>query len=426
MSEKTTLRVKRRALSGEITAPPSKSHTMRAILFATLANGTSTISHYLHSPDVIAMIKACRLLGARIDQTPDRLLITGVSGCPCLPHETIDAGNSGQVLRFVAAIAALCEGETVMTGDHSVQTNRPVKPLISGLNQLGASCQSVRQNDHAPIRIQGPIRAGEVSIDGEDSQPVSALLMACAFLKGETSLTVNHPGETPWIDLTLSWFDRLGIAYENQAYQQYHLLGYAEINAFDLSIPGDFSSIAFPLVAAIITGSHLVISEVDMQDVQGDKAVVDVLIKMGADIRYDEKNHRLMVSPVNALCGLEVDVNDFIDALPILAVVGCFATGETILKNAAVARLKESDRINAMATELKKMGADIEARSDGLVIRQSQLRGIEVESYQDHRIAMSLAVAGLIATGETVVNDVACIDKSYPGFSEMLLGSKFD
>lgn len=414
--------IKPSTLRGSIFIPPSKSHTLRAILFASLATGSSVIRHYLKSPDTVAMIKACKLLGAKIDVSADQLNIIGTAGKPRVPDDVIDAGNSGQVLRFVAAIAALLSGYTVLTGDHSIRTNRPIQPLLDGLSQLGVTAISTKGDGFAPIIIKGPLQSGKTTLSGEDSQPVSGLLIASAFTQGKTEIHVKNPGEKPWINLTLDWFNRLGIPYQNNNYEHYIMQGNAHYSGFDYTVPSDFSSAAFPIVAALITQSEIDVQNIDMQDVQGDKAVIYVLREMGASIDYDAQQRILQIKKGNLLQGKIINVNDFIDAIPILAVAGCFAAGTTQITGAAIAKRKESDRLVAITAELKKMGADIRDHDDGLIIQRSKLIGAHTKSYHDHRIAMSLAVAGLAAQGESVVENVACVAKSFPGFAEAMQG----
>lgn len=408
--------IKPSTLHGNITVPSSKSHTLRAILFASLAHGRSIIRRYLPSPDTYAMIHACRLLGADIDVTDQALTILGTSGKPLTPSDVIDAGNSGQVLRFVAAVAALTPGYAIITGDHSVRTNRPVQPLLEGLQHLNVFAVSAQGNGSAPIIIKGPMQGGVTHLHGEDSQPVSALLIACAFAKQSTTINVINPGEKPWVELTLDWFKRLGIAYERQGYTQYTVMGNTAYDGFEYTVPGDFSSCAFPLVAALLTGSELYLHNLDMNDTQGDKALIPVLQEMGAAIVINSSDNILHVKPSQALVGTTIDVNNYIDAVPILAVVGCFAKGETVITGAAIARKKESDRLAAITYALQKMGADIQELEDGLIIRPAPLCGTTVPSFDDHRIAMALAVAALSAQGETIIENAQCVEKSYPDF----------
>jgi 3-phosphoshikimate 1-carboxyvinyltransferase len=406
--------VKPSELSGSMTASPSKSHTLRATLFASMADGVSIIKNVLDSPDTEAMIHACKALGAHLERTDNTLYITGVAGKPSLPDDVIDAGNSGQVLRFVAAIAALLDGYVVLTGDKSVRFNRPIKPLMDGLRGLGATCISTKNDDHAPLIIKGPIMPGHTVLHGEDSQPVSGMLIASAFLPGQTTIQVNNPGEKPWVALTLAWFDKLGITYTHQNFEHYVMHGYAQIQGFNYTVPGDFSSIAYPLIAAIITGSQITINNIDMTDAQGDKHIIEVLKSMGAHIEYE--HHTLTVHSSGPLCGCIIDVNPMIDALPILAVLGCYATGTTKLINAGIARKKESDRLTTITRELKKMGAHITETETSLTIQNTPLTGAVMQAHDDHRIAMALSIASLGASTPSHIQGVACVAKSYPGF----------
>lgn len=412
--------IKPSKLHGTISIPASKSHTLRAILFASLAHGRSVIHHYLHSPDTHAMIKACQLLGATISISERSLHIVGTGGKPHTPTDVIDAGNSGQVLRFIGAVAALASGYTIITGDLSIRTKRPVQPLLEGLTHLGVFAVSAQNNGSAPIIIKGPLRGGVTHLNGEDSQPVSALLIAAAFAPHPTVIHVEQPGETPWIELTLDWFKRLNIAYQCEGYTQYTVMGNTAYTGFEYTVPGDFSSCAFPLAAALLTGSELVLNNLDMQDAQGDKALILALQDMGAVIDIDEVHRTLTVRRSPRLLGKTLDVNDYIDAVPILAVLACFAEGETVITGAAIARKKESDRLATMSQTLQKMGANITELEDGLRILPAELSGARVSSFEDHRIAMALTVAALSAQGETIIENTDCVEKSYPNFVQSL------
>lgn len=415
-------KVKKSRLAGEITIPPSKSHTLRAILFASFANGQSKIYNFLPSPDTNAMVNACTLLGAtiRINDLRQEIIIIGNSGKLTRPRELINAGNSGQVLRFIAAVSALTNDYVSITGDNSLKTNRPIQPLIDGLTGLGVFAKST--NGFAPVIVKGPLQGGITTLDGEDSQPVSGLLIASAFARNKTYINVLNPGEKPWVDLTLAWFTRLGINFERQGYTHYVMHGNSTIEGFEYMVPGDFSSCAFPLVAALITNSEITLCNLDLNDCQGDKALIYVLQTMGANICINSQQKKVHVKKSNYFAGKEINVNNFIDALPILTVIACFAKTETIITGAAIARKKESNRCAVIANELKKMGAQVIEHEDGLIITPSQLKGAKVISHRDHRIAMALMVAGLASEGETIVDDPKCIEKSYPNFVKNLQG----
>jgi 3-phosphoshikimate 1-carboxyvinyltransferase len=288
--------------------------------------------------------------------------------------------------------------------------------LARGLQQLGAKVHFLKRDGLAPLQVEGPIGPGRVEISGEDSQPVSALLIAAAFMEGSTDIYVKNPGEKPWVDLTLSWLKYLGVEVDNNGYTHFRVQGRRLHKGFKYKVPGDFSSAAFPIAAALVTKSTLIIENLDFDDPQGDKHLIDVFMKMGANIERDAKNKRVKVLPTEKLRGIHIDVNPFIDSLTLLAVIGCLAEGETVIVNGAIARSKECNRVACIAYELKKMGADIEEHADGLRIRQSSLAGAPVLSYGDHRMAMSLAVAGLAASGKTHISSTECIKKSYPDF----------
>lgn len=406
--------VKPSTVNGKIAVPGSKSHTLRAILFGALGKGKTVVRNYLPSTDAQAMMNACGLLGAQITTLPDHLGIEGINGKISTVEDVIQSGNSGIVLRFISALTAISPNYTVITGDYSIRHQRPIQPLLDGLSQLGVLAESSRGDGFAPVIIRGPIKAGSTVVNGEDSQPVSALLIASAFVDGPVEIIVKNPGEKPWILLTLEWLDRLGVRYENHNFEHYKVFGRCEYQGFDYTVPGDVSSAAFPIAAALVTDSELIINNIDMHDTQGDKELIYVLQKMGARIDIDDKAKTLTVRKGSKLRGMEVDINTFIDAITILTVIACYAEGETRISNAAVARQKECDRIHCIAVELRKMGADIIEEPSGLVIKSSKLKGANVYSHNDHRMAMSLMVAGLGAQVETRISSIECVSKTFP------------
>lgn len=410
--------VKKSTLSGEIEIPSSKSHTLRAILFGALGRGRSVVNRPLDSLDAKAMIEACRLLGAHIQEYPGRLEIEGVDGKIKHAEDVLQAGNSGLVLRFISAIASLSEYPMVITGDYSIRHLRSMESLSAGLRQLGVKVESTRGNGFAPLIIQGPLKSGRVLIDGEDSQPVSALLIAGIFGPGPVEIDVRNAGEKPWVELTLDWLKRLGVGYERRGYEYYKLSGKGGYEGFEYTVPGDWSTAAFPLAAALVTHSTLTVRNIDINDCQGDKAIVDVLKQMGAQIEIDADKQQMHIGSNGTLKGVDVDINDFIDALPILSVVACYASGKTRIRNAAVAKGKECNRISCLASELQKMGAAINEYADGLLITPGPMVGAKLNSHDDHRMAMALAVAGLGASGETTVQNVQCVRKTFPDFFE--------
>lgn len=398
--------------------PPSKSQTMRALIFALLAKGESTIHNYLKSPDTLAMIEAIKILGAKVKIFKKKLKIIGTNGDIRPLKNIINSKNSGIILRFILAISALSNKEITITGDESIKKNRVILPLLDALKQLNVKILSKNKNTRPPITIKGPIKKTSktiLKISGEDSQPISALLIALSFAKSFNffELKVKNPKETPWIDLTLSWLKFLKIPYKKKGYKYFKIFPNQKIKKFEKFIEKDFSSIAYPIAAALITNSEISIN-IDINQNMPDKEFLNILKKMNANIEIFKDKIKIKKSKLK---GLKIDLDKCIDALPILAVIGCYAEGKTILYNASIARKKESDRISSICKELKKMKAKIKETKDGLIIEKSTLFGSsKLSSHKDHRIAMSLIVAALGAKKESTIDGVSFIKKSYPNF----------
>ncbi len=411
---------KMKEMNGVISIPPSKSHTLRSILFASLAKGTSIIKYYLEdSPDTLSMINACKILGAKIEVLKDSTLsIKGVEGNPKISGDIIDAGNSGQVLRFILAVAALNSAYTVITGDESIRTLRSILPLMDGITQLGGLCVSTKNDGHAPVIVRGPIKPGKVIMNGEDSQPISGILIASAFLPGVSKVHVKNPGEKPWINLTLDWFQKLGISFVNKDFVEYTVNGNASYKGFFYEVPGDLSSALFPIVGAVIKKSDITLSNINTDDIQGDKVVIELLQNLGVNISHDKKQNLIHVHKSQDIKAINVNANDFIDAITILAVLACYGQEISHITGAAIAQYKECNRLLAISTELNKMGGNVKVTEDGLIIKPSKLKGAIVNSYNDHRMVMSLTIAALGAEGQTIIKNADCVAKTFPNFVE--------
>lgn len=417
------LLVKKSSLEGSIEIPASKSHTIRAVVIASLAEGTSRIMSPLDSGDTRSAVTACKALGAGIETGKD-WLVTGFGGTPSLQTPKIDVGNSGTSLRLTTSVAALQEKEVVFTGDASLRT-RPLQPLLDALNNLGVNASSLERNGCCPISIKGVMKGGKTEVSGVTSQYLSSLLISTPLVEKDTEIRVIDLHEKPYVQMTLDWLDQQHIHYEREGWEVFRVKGRQSYHPFEKRVPGDFSSATFPLCAAAITPSRLLLKGLDMSDTQGDKEVVTMLKSMGADVQTSEEG--ILVAS-RELTGGELDLNNTPDALPALAVVGCFAKGETVLKNVAQARIKETDRITVMATELSKMGADIKEMKDGLIIRQSELKGTKVHGYHDHRVVMALSLAGMVAQGETEIDSAESVDITFPGYVEKMcqLGARME
>lgn len=399
--------------SGEVFIPPSKSETMRALVFAAMGKGVSIVENILLSPDTYAMIEGLSAFGVEIKQEGSKVTVYGLEGKPKAPKKIIDVGNSGLALRFLMAFAALVEEEVKITGDQSIKTRRPVKPLLDVYKQNGMKVKGFDETDGKYISIKGKLKPGSMVIEGQDSQPVSSLLFSTVFLDGTSEVFVLKAGEKPFIDLTLHWLELMGANVYKDDYRAFEVEGGLSYDGFTLKIGGDFSTALFPSAAALISKRRLKVHGLDRESKQGDKVALDIFKAMGAEIYFDSEGV-LCVCANAKLKGVEVDINDCIDTLPVLAVLACFAETKTVIKGAEIARYKESNRITAMAEGLKKMGAKVIERKDGLEIYPSSLIGTKLDAQKDHRIAMSLMIAAMGAIDKSEIDGAESLVKTYP------------
>ena len=406
-------------LCGDVTIPGSKSHTIRAVAIASLARGDSRILAPLESADTLAAVEAYRRLGARIDMQPDVWRVTGTGGTLRAPDNVIDVRNSGTTIRTVlGSCALLTDGMAVVTGDAQV-CNRPAGPLADSLNDLGASVHSTRNNGKAPFVVEGRLRGGETTIEALTSQYVTSLLLNTPLADGDTTIHVPVLYEQPYVRMTIDWLQRQGVEFEHDEMREFRVPGGQSYQTVDRAIPADFSSATFFLAAGALGDNDVTLHGLDMSDSQGDKAVVDYLRQMGAQVEVHDEKIRVSAG---GLQGAELDLNATPDALPMLAVVGCFAKGTTTLANVPQARIKETDRIAVMCAELSRMGARIRELEDGLVIEESELAGTNVHGHDDHRVVMALAVAGLASRGETLIDAAEAVAVTFPTFLDCMTG----
>ncbi|CAM2816178.1 3-phosphoshikimate 1-carboxyvinyltransferase [Halobacterium salinarum] len=412
---------------GRARAPPSKSYTHRALLAAGYADGETVVRDPLVSADTRATARAVGLLGGAATRENGDWVVTGFGSRPAVPDAVIDCANSGTTMRLVTAAAALADGTTVLTGDASLRA-RPHGPLLDTLSGLGGTARSTRGNGQAPLVVDGPVSGGSVALPGDvSSQFVTALLMAGAVTETgiETDLTTELKS-APYVDITLDVLDAFGVSASETA-AGYRVPGgqaYAPSGA-EYAVPGDFSSASYLLAAGALAAADgaAVVVEGMHPSAQGDAAIVDVLDRMGADIDWDTESGVITVQR-SELSGVEVGVADTPDLLPTIAVLGAAADGTTRITDAEHVRYKETDRVAAMAESLSKLGASVEERPDELVVHggDTELSGASVDGRGDHRLVMALAVAGLVADGETTIAGSEHVDVSFPDFFEVLAG----
>lgn len=405
-------------LTGTVRIPGSKSHTIRGVLLASLADGESVLRDPLRSADTDAAVAVYSGLGARFQLGEDAWHIHGCGNTMAAPPHPLDVRNSGTTMRVaLGSCALLAAGTAEITGDNQIQ-RRPCGPLVDALNALGGQVRSLHDNGCAPFRVGGLLRGGRVTIESRTSQYLTSLLLACPLADGDTEIDVPLLYEKPYVRMTLDWLEAQGVRLEyTHDFSAFRITGRQRFRPLDRPIPADFSSATFFLVAGALRDNDITCTGLDMNDSQSDRAVVGFLRDMGADVTVTDNGIRVRG---RGLHGIDMDLNDCPDALPMLAVAGCFATGTTRLLNVPQARIKETDRIAVMCRELTRLGADIEELPDGLVIRESPLRAAAVQGHHDHRIVMALTVAGSAAAGDGVTVDTAeAADVTFPQFWEL-------
>ncbi|MGB9642701.1 MAG: 3-phosphoshikimate 1-carboxyvinyltransferase [Candidatus Ratteibacteria bacterium] len=408
---------KTQRLNGTATIPASKSHTIRAVVIASLAGGESKIINPLDSLDTMAAVNACRNLGAEIYKEKNCWTVIGFDKYPKNPQKTLDLQNSGTSFNLICGVSCLGNFEVTLDGDESLRS-RPVEPLLVALRNLGAYAISINNNGKPPVKVKGPLSGGKTTVSGINSQFVSSLLISTPLAPDDTEITVINLCEEPYVRMTLMWLDEQKILYnKTKDLTYFYISGNQRYHPFEKEIPGDWSSATFPLVAGAMMDSEILIKGLDLNDVQGDKKVLEYLRNAGASITITEKG--ILIKKAD-LKGIEIDLNSTPDALPALAVLGCVAEGTTKLYNVPQARIKETDRIKVMAQELSKMGANIQEIEDGLIINKSMLKGTFVNGHKDHRVVMALTLAGLIAEGETIVSNAECVSITFPEFFSIM------
>ena len=414
-----------KGVKGEITVPGDKSISHRAVMFGSLAQGITTVENFLRGADCLSTIDCFRRLGISIEEKPEQITIhgKGLDGLSA-PSEILDAGNSGTTTRLISGILSGQTFETTLTGDASIQ-KRPMGRIIEPLTQMGASITSLGGNGCAPLRIEGrPLHGIHYTTKVASAQVKSAILLAGLYADSPTSVTEpalsrNHS------ELMLSLF---GANVKTEGTTS-TIEPRPRLSGQKILVPGDISSAAYFIAAACITpDSELLIRHVGVNPTRD--GILRVCRMMNADVTllpYKEESGEpsadlLVRSSSLKGCVIEGElIPTLIDELPIIAVMACFAEGTTVIRDAAELKVKESNRIDAMAENLAAMGANVTATDDGLIIEGGRpLRGAAIDSHLDHRIAMSFAIAALNADGETRIQGAECVNISYPAFYQDL------
>jgi 3-phosphoshikimate 1-carboxyvinyltransferase len=426
MRKESLLKVEKTlSLKGKVKASPSKSYTIRAITCAALS-GRVKIINPLISEDTRAAIGAFRRLGALIEKRGNALKVKGFGARPSLVGE-VNVGESGTLLRLILPIIALGKGRFLVQGEGTL-LKRPHKAIAEVLLSLGACVRGKDSEFRLPLRIdgRGELSGGKVKVSGQmSSQAISSLLTVAPLAVHNVELVVKDKVvSAPYIDITLNVLKRFGIKVKRQGYKRFFISAPQSYEPKeDFVIHGDYSSAAFLITAGCLVESDITITDL-VSDSQGDRNIIQILNSMGAKIIHTNGCVRIR-GPFN-LRGRDIDCSNTPDLVPILAAAGCFAKGTTRIRNIRHLAYKESNRIQAPAGELKKLGANIRVGADSLIIEESVLRPAVVSGCNDHRIAMALAVCGL-RIGGIAIKGIDCVNKSYPRFIPDMksLGARF-
>ncbi|MBQ6820082.1 MAG: 3-phosphoshikimate 1-carboxyvinyltransferase [Clostridium sp.] len=411
------IQVNKSKLKGIVKIPPSKSMAHRAIICAALGSGVSVIDNVDYSDDIIATINGMTSLGANIEKNEDKLVITGVFNKNNRrdPIRVIDCNESGSTLRFLVPIALLFDGITKFVG----KGNLGKRPLdiyydIFKKQEISFNAASNKLN----LIVKGRLKKGEFYLPGNiSSQFITGLLFTLPLLDGDSKIIITTELESKgYIDLTLDCIRDFGVVIENNNYNEFIIKGNQSYNSRNYRVEGDYSQGAFYLCADAL-GSEVEIMDLKKESLQGDKEVIDILERMGNRFAFKE-NLKCIVD--KELVATVIDGSQCPDIIPIISLVAALSKGRTEIINAGRLRIKECDRLKAVATELNKLGAKIEEKEDGLVIDgiEELNGGVEVWSWKDHRIAMTLAIAATRCKEPIIIKDYECVAKSYPRFFE--------
>lgn len=416
---------KANSLKGEIKIPGDKSISHRAIMLGSLAEGTTEISNFLQGADCLSTIECFRNMGVSIENTDNLVTIhgNGLHGLKC-PRTTLDVGNSGTTTRLMSGILAAQDFTCTLNGDASIQ-KRPMKRIMTPLSQMGADIVSLKDNGCAPLKITGkPLHGIHYTSPVASAQVKSAILLAGLYADGETSVTEPYVSRNH-TELIFRYFG-VDISTKDTT----ATVSPAEkLVGQKIVVPGDISSAAYFIAAGLLVpNSELVIKNVGINPTRD--GILRVCKDMGASISFENEQEISgeptadLIIKTSSLTGTTIGggiIPTLIDEIPIIAVLACFAKGTTVIKDAQELKVKESNRIDVMVTNLKKMGADITATDDGMIIHGGKpLHGAAIDSSLDHRIAMSFAIAGLCAEGDTKILGAECVNISFPTFYQDL------
>ncbi len=412
-----TVTINQSILKGEVRIPPSKSMSHRAIMAAGLAKGKSVVNNLIFSKDMIATISCMRNIGATIEVFDDRIEVEG-TGCVSITDPNFYCKESGSTIRFMIPIGMMDRdyNEAITFHGEGRLATRPMTPYFDIFNE-----KKIRYDypDQLPLDIWGHLESGAYKLPGDvSSQFVTGLMYALSMCDGSSTIEMTSKLESrSYVDMTIDVLKDFGVMVTHDNYSVFHVPGNATFNSRNYTVEGDYSQVAFFVVAGLINGD-LKLTGLKEESLQGDSEILNIVKRMGGDVTFEKGELIVRKSKTQ---GVDIDMSEIPDMLPAISVLAALSKGKTRLYNGQRIRLKESDRIKAMYKELKKLGATIEETEDGLIIEGvDQLSGGSVEGWNDHRIVMALAVAGTCASNPVTITDAHAITKSYPHFFEDL------
>jgi 3-phosphoshikimate 1-carboxyvinyltransferase len=403
---------------GVVTIPGSKSYTHRALILSSLADGESILIHALRCEDTERTARALLTFGVEVFWESDDIRILGTGGMYKAGDEKIDVGNSGTSMRFLTALAGLKKGITLLDGSERMR-KRPIGELLKGLGELGVRAYSQKGNDYPPVIVESQgLKGGTVRIRGEESsQFLSGLLMVAPYAQKDVSIEVTGSlASEPYVDITLNVMSVFGVGIRNQGYRSFFIKAGQRYLPQKYRIEGDVSNASYFFSAAAVCRGRVKVKNLNPGTIQGDIGFLEILERMGCRVNRGSDWIEVLGGELH---GIEMDMNEMPDLVPTLAVTAAFARGKTVIQNIGHLRFKESDRIHALAAELGKMGIRVNEGEDRLEIEGGRPLGAEIETYDDHRMAMSFAIAGLAVPGIKIKRE-RCVDKSFPEFWKTL------
>mgnify|MGYP001181372969 FL=1 len=410
-------------ISGIVDLPGSKSLSNRILLLSMLAEGNTEIHNLLDSDDTRRMVEALKTLGVEVleDRNQNRISVYGTSGTISVTEATLMLGNAGTVVRPLTAALTIGKGRFVLDGVQRMR-ERPIIDLVKGLKQLGAEVNCINGTDSPPVEvIANGLPGGTTRLSGAiSSQYLSAILMASPYAKTEVQIEIKDKlVSLPYVEMTLQLMLRFGVSVENNKYKHFRVPRIPYRSPSKIYVEGDASSASYFLAGAAITGGPVTVKGCGTESLQGDSRFAEVLEKMGANVEWGEREISVSRSSLN---GIDVDMNMMPDAAMTLAVTALFASGKTAIHNIHNWRVKETERLKAVSTELRKLGSEVEEGEDYLVINPpKKIQNAEIDTYEDHRMAMAFSLAAC-GDASVTINDPGCVSKTFPRYFDVFSG----